>query len=258
MTEKTAALRAQGLVKRFGRRVAVSDVSFSLEAGRCLALFGPNGAGKTTLLRMLGGLQRPSAGTVEVHGKGVTGAAARRMVGLISHRSLLYPALTARENVVFAAECHGISNSKAMADRALGLLQIADRADTTVRLLSRGMQQRVSIARALVHAPRVLLLDEPYTGLDDNGANALTNALSELRHEGAAMILVTHQLHEGLALADEISVMVKGRVVLHESRQPNAPEAQEFALRYRSLIGREIADGAGDAESGYGRGGYLS
>ncbi len=234
MNETVPSLRGRGLTKKFGSRLAVADVSLTLNSGDCLALFGPNGAGKSTLLRMLGGLQQPTRGDVEVQGQAVGGAAARRMVGLISHHTLLYAALTAKENVRFAAECHGIVNADAMAAQALNLLQIADRADTAVRMLSRGMQQRVSIARALVHSPRVVLLDEPYTGLDDSGARALTSALQELRDNGATLVLVTHQIGEGLALANHAAVMVSGRIVSHETRAFGAFDNESFTDMYRS------------------------
>jgi len=163
-------VQAEGLVRTFGGRRAVDGVSFTLQAGDCLALFGPNGAGKTTLLRMLAGLLAPGQGSVRVNGVPVKeGAAARAQVGLVSHASMLYSVLTARENVEFAARLYGLPDPRGAAMRALELMRVDDRADAPARTLSRGLQQRVSIARAMVHAPRLLLCDEPYTGLDDAG-----------------------------------------------------------------------------------------
>jgi heme exporter protein A len=210
-------------------------VSFTLAGGECLALFGPNGAGKTTLLRLLAGLLAPTAGSCRVSGVALReGRAARAQVGLISHASMLYGALTARENVEFAARMYGLSDASGAALRALTTMRVADRADSPVRALSRGLQQRVSIARAIVHAPRVLLCDEPYTGLDEVGSAALTAALAERREHGAALLLVTHNLGEGLALATHAAIMRRGRFVRFESRA--AVDATSYASAYRELV----------------------
>lgn len=229
------ALEAEGVVRRYGRRRAVDGVSVALGRGECLALFGPNGAGKTTLLRVLAGLLRPHAGTVRVGGTPVAeGAVARSRVGLVSHQSMLYSALTARENLRFTARLYGLPDPAAAADAALARLAVLDRADAPVRALSRGLQQRVSIARALVHHPAVLLLDEPYTGLDEGGAAALTATLTALLAEGTALVLVTHNLAEGLALATHAAIMREGRLVRHEPR--TAVEPARYAAQYRELV----------------------
>lgn len=231
------AVEAEGLARSFagGARRAVDGVSFTLAGGECLALFGPNGAGKTTLLRLLAGLLAPTAGSCRVSGVALReGRAARAQVGLISHASMLYGALTARENVEFAARMYGLSDASGAALRALTTMRVADRADSPVRALSRGLQQRVSIARAIVHAPRVLLCDEPYTGLDEVGSAALTAALAERREHGAALLLVTHNLGEGLALATHAAIMRRGRFVRFESRA--AVDATSYASAYRELV----------------------
>lgn len=211
-------------------------MSFELGAGECLALFGPNGAGKTTLLRILAGLLRPTSGSARIGGVELPGGReARAVVGIISHQAMLYEALTARENVEFAARLHGVRDPRAAAERALARLRIAERADSLVRSLSRGMRQRVSIARAMVHEPRIVLLDEPFTGLDALGAAALTAALRELRSLGAGLVLVTHNLEEGLELGTHTAIMREGRFV---SLEPRAPEATaDFARRYREVVG---------------------
>ena len=229
------AVEAEGLARAYGRRRALDGVSFALGAGECLALFGPNGAGKTTLLRILAGLLRPTRGTARVGGVAVRGdARARARVGLISHQSLLYTALTPRENLLFTARLYGLADPDAAAERALARLRILDRADQPVRALSRGLQQRVSIARAIVHRPAVLLLGEPYTGLDEAGASALTAALVELKAAGAALVLVTHNLGEGLALATHAAVMRLGRFARYEAR--TALEPARYADEYRALV----------------------
>ena len=229
------SIQATDLTRRFGPRAAVDAVSFSLASGDCLALFGPNGAGKTTLLRVLAGLLKPTRGTVAVHGLPVRGdAAARARVGLISHQSMLYRALTAQENVAFAARLYGIDEPNAAARAALERMRILDRADTPVRALSRGLQQRVSIARAVVHAPSVVLLDEPYTGLDAAGGAALTEMLRALRATGATLVLVTHNVDEGLDLATHAAVMMGGRFVRFERR--DAVDPGRFRSEYRALV----------------------
>ncbi|MHB1298289.1 MAG: ATP-binding cassette domain-containing protein, partial [Gemmatimonadaceae bacterium] len=165
-------VEAKALARSFGARRAVDGVDIALAPGECLALFGPNGAGKTTLLRLLAGLLSPTAGTASIGSVPLPGASARGRIGLVSHRSMLYDALTARENVTFAARLHGLADVDGAVQRALAALRVADRADVAVRALSRGLQQRVAIARAIVHAPDVLLADEPYTGLDEQGGAA--------------------------------------------------------------------------------------
>ncbi|HEY0777319.1 MAG TPA: ABC transporter ATP-binding protein [Gemmatirosa sp.] len=236
MTAPPPALEAVALARRYGPRRAVDGVSFALAPGDCLALFGPNGAGKSTLLKMLGGLLRPTNGEARVAGRAIGGddGAVRGAVGLISHQSQLYAALTAHENVAFAARRYGVPDPDAAALLALEQLRVAERASTPVRRLSRGLQQRVSIARAIVHAPAVLLCDEPYTGLDTVGADALTATLVALRAAGAALVLVTHQLGEGLALATQVAVLVAGRLAHHAPRA--AVDDAAFADAYRALV----------------------
>ncbi|MEP6618467.1 MAG: heme ABC exporter ATP-binding protein CcmA [bacterium] len=228
-------VEAEGLVRIFGGRRAVDEVSFTLHAGHCLALFGPNGAGKTTLLRLLAGLLAPTSGACRVAGKGIRdGKDARAMVGLVSHASMLYGALTARENVEFAAHMYGLRDPGGAARAALQTMRVWDRAETPVRSLSRGLQQRVSIARGIVHGPHLLLCDEPYTGLDELGSAALTEALAERRADGAALLVVTHNLGEGLALATHAAIMRRGSFVRYEDR--SVVDAGSYAAEYRELV----------------------
>ncbi|GLC24376.1 ABC transporter ATP-binding protein [Roseisolibacter agri] len=213
----------------------MDGVTLAIAGGDCLALFGPNGAGKTTLLRMLAGLLSPSAGEARVGGQPIArDPEVRARVGLISHHAMLYAALTAQENVAFAARLYGLPDPEGAAREALARMRVLDRADTPVRRLSRGLQQRVSIARAMVHEPRVVLLDEPFTGLDEAGARALTDALTTLKAHGAALVLVTHNLTEGLALGTHVAVMQAGRLVLERPRA--AVDDAAFAAEYRALV----------------------
>jgi heme exporter protein A len=229
------AVEAHELVRAFAGRRAVNGVSFTLAGGECLAVFGPNGAGKTTLLRILAGLLKPTSGTARIGGVELPGGPdVRAVVGLISHASMLYGALTARENVELAAKLYSVADARAAALRALERMRVADRAETPVRSLSRGLQQRVSVARAMVHEPDVVLLDEPFTGLDAAGAAALSATLIELRSHGAALILVTHNIEEGLSLATRAAVMNGGRFVRIEEREGLDPSA--YAASYRELV----------------------
>ena len=245
MPSATPAVELSGLVRKFGRRRAVNGVDLSVDSGDCVALFGPNGAGKTTLLRVIAGLLRPTEGTVHVGGKSLRDDPhARGMVGLISHQSMLYRALTARENVAFAAKLYGVPRPDAAAMHALEQMRIADRADAPGRALSRGLQQRVSIARAIVHEPSIVLLDEPYTGLDAAGGAALTDMLQVLRASGAALLLVTHNLDEGLAVASHAAVMLDGRIVRMDDA--TGLDARAYFDDYRALVvgGDRSATGA--------------
>lgn len=242
LSSAVPALDADGLVRAFGGRKAVNGVSLALAEGDCLALFGPNGAGKTTLLRLLGGLLKPTRGITRLHGTPLPGPAeTRRLVGLISHHAMLYPALTVRENVRFAAECQGVPDADGATTRVLERLRVRDREHMAVRFLSRGLQQRVSIARALVHGPRLVLLDEPYTGLDEVGALAFTDALRDLKAGGATLVLVTHNLIEGLSLATRAVIIRDGAFVHDEPLPPEGFDLPSFQARYRALVHEGLA-----------------
>ena len=219
----------------FGRRRAVDAIDLTLDEGDCVALFGPNGAGKTTLLRLISGLLKPTKGTIRIGGQSLRdNASARGLLGLISHQSMLYSALSSRENVEFAARLYGVADPQSAAMRALERMRIADRAGAPVRSLSRGLQQRVSIARAIVHEPRVVLLDEPYTGLDAAGGAALTDMLLALRADGASLVLVTHNVEEGLTVATQAAVMLGGRIVRRDDTR--TIDQRVFQSDYRAMV----------------------
>jgi len=227
-------LDAVGLQRAFGALRVLRGVDVRVRAGEALVVVGPNGAGKTTLLRLLAGLARPSAGEVRVLGQRLAPSApdARRPVGFVSHQSMLYDDLTVRENVVLAARLYGIVDPGGAARRALDAVGLADWGEERPRRLSRGLLQRAAIARALAHAPRLLLLDEPFTGLDVPSAERLRALLGERLAAGLALVLVTHHLEEAWPLASRVAVLAGGRWALEE---PRPGDLAQFLLRYRAL-----------------------
>jgi heme exporter protein A len=229
-------LAASGIRRTFGRLRVLRDVDLTLAPGEILAVAGPNGAGKSTLLRVLAGLMRPTAGEVRVLGRPLGGdaAAARRAIGLLSHHSLLYDDLTLAENLTFAARLYGVSAPAAAARAALEAAGLAARATDTPRRLSRGLLQRAAIARALLHGPRLLLLDEPFTALDASSADRLRAELRERRSQGLGIVVVTHHLGEVWDVATRVAVMVEGRWVCDE---PVTGPLELFLPRYREWIG---------------------
>lgn len=228
-------VRADRLTRTFGPHRAVDEVSVTLHAGDCLALFGPNGAGKTTLLRLLGGLLRPTAGTAAIQGVMLPGGPdVRAQVGVVSHHTMLYEALTALENVEFSARLYGMANARQAAHAALTRMGAASYAHVAVRALSRGMQQRVSIARTMVHEPSVILADEPFTGLDAAGASVLSGMFAELRDAGATIVIVTHNLDEALSLCTHAAIMRHGRFVRLDTAP--IPQLPEYTALYKELL----------------------
>ena len=230
-----AILDAVGLERAFGALRVLRGLDVRVRAGEALVVAGPNGAGKTTLLRVLAGLARPSSGEVRVLGArlGPSNPDARRPIGFVSHRSMLYDDLTVRENVVLAARLYGLPDPGAAAERALAAVGLDGRDDERPRHLSRGLLQRASIARALVHGPRLLLLDEPFTSLDAPAAERLRELLADRLAVGLALVLVTHHLDEAWQLASRVAVLAGGRWVLEE---PRVGELAGFLPRYHALV----------------------
>jgi heme exporter protein A len=211
------ALTVEDVSRHFGRRKALSRISFTAHAGSILGLLGPNGAGKSTLLAILGTLLQPTSGSVRYGGpnvsSGISGASLRRRIGMLGHDLYLYPELTARENLAFFSAVYGERDPGAAADRALARAGLSDRAHDAVSSFSRGMRQRVALERALIHHPRLLLLDEPFTGLDETSVSALIRRLRELRSERAIVVLATHDLDVAEGLFDHVVFIRAGRVV---------------------------------------------
>jgi len=206
-----AAIAARGVSKRFAGAAALEHLDLDLAAGASLAVVGPNGAGKSTLLRLLAGLARPSTGEIAINGRPPTDRIARAGLGYLGHATLLSPSLTVRENLVFAARLYGVASPHERAAEQLAREGLAPLADRPAGALSRGQAQRAAIARALIHAPALVLLDEPFTGLDRGAAQRLAARLGDLRARGHTSVLVTHGLEHVRELADEALVLCAGR-----------------------------------------------
>ncbi|MBN1678862.1 MAG: heme ABC exporter ATP-binding protein CcmA [Anaerolineae bacterium] len=210
-------IEAQKLVKIFGVNPVLRGLDLDVQRGEFLALLGPNGSGKTTLLRILAALARPTSGTVRIGGWELPGEAdyVRAQLGVVSHMPLLYDTLTAEENLLFFARLYDLPRGERR-DRVHTMLRrvgLHRRARDVVRTFSRGMVQRLAIARAVLHDPAVLLLDEPYTGLDQDAAALLDDLLGEVAAAGRTVIMTTHDLRRGHALADRIAILSRGTIV---------------------------------------------
>jgi heme exporter protein A len=229
-----ARIVTRALEKRFGPIRALVALDLEVRAGSTLAVIGPNGAGKSTLLRLLSGLTRPSGGTLQVGRDGGDRRSRRRQVGLIADASFLYPSLTARENLILAARLYGVANPAGRADALLEEEELTGVAERRTGSFSRGMAQRLSIARGLVHHPEIVLLDEAFSGLDPRAASLLAARLGALRTAQRTVVLVTHDLTRAAELADRTLLLVRGRSV------PLPPEARRDAAslerHYREAV----------------------
>ena len=221
-------LRAEGVSRLYRGTPVVREVNLSLAEGEGICLLGGNGAGKTTLLRMAATLLRPSAGALYYRGAPAAEAMpeARAWIGYLGHESLLYPELTLRENLDFHRRLHGAPTS--VAD-ALRRHRLTGAADLPTRFVSRGTGQRAALARALLHDPDLLLFDEPFTGLDGPARDRLIDLLGEARSRGAALLLATHDLERGLAVADRAVVLRRGAVALDDPRASVAEVRAAYA-----------------------------
>jgi len=234
------AVEVRDLTRVFGVRKALDGVSFELPTGAFLSVFGPNGAGKTTLVKVLTTLTAPSKGTAKVGGFDVVADAVelRSRIGLISHNPLLYPDLSAEENLAFFADMYGVADAKERVRELLAAVELDHRRLDLVRTFSRGMLQRLSIARALLHRPKVLFLDEPYSGLDPHAVEILDNLIAQIR-SNHTFVMISHDLTKGLALCSHALILSRGKVVLSAPRE-EIDEA-EFAATYRATVGLGVA-----------------
>lgn len=234
------AVETRGLTRSFGMRKALNDITFELPEGAFLSIFGPNGAGKTTLVKVLTTLLNPSSGTARVCGYDVVNDAVelRHHIGLISHNPLLYPDLTAEENLLFFAEMYGLEDPKGRVNELLADVELDHRRLDVTGTFSRGMLQRLSIARALLHKPDVLFLDEPYSGLDPHAMDILDGLIAQIRGEHT-FVMISHDLDKGLELCSHALILASGKVVLFEERE--SIDTQKFRATYRTTVGTGVA-----------------
>lgn len=208
-------IKIDGLVKQYGLRTVLNGVNLSVEAGEFVAVVGPNGAGKSTLLRIMATLLKPTSGSIAVGGWPIPeySERVRRHIGLVSHQSLLYHDLTAVENLRFFAQLYGLEKANARITERLGLIGLSTRRRDPVRTFSRGMLQRLTIARATLHEPDILLLDEPYTGLDQHASLVLDNLLRQESERGRTIVMITHDLQHGVQLCDRVLILNRGKII---------------------------------------------
>ncbi len=216
-----SAVAVEGVWKYYGDYPALREISFDAHAGECIALLGRNGAGKTTLLRILAGLSRAARGEVKVFGKDVMDRAARAACGILGHGIAIYDELSAYENLKLFGELYGLGDAAGRAHQWLERVNLLRVKDGLVREFSRGMRQRLAVARAFIHSPRLLLFDEPFTSLDDKAVSLLQSLLADSLRGGATVLMSTHQIREAMELATHTVLLQKGRLI-HSG--PRAPE----------------------------------
>jgi heme exporter protein A len=215
-----SAVAAEGVWKFYGDYPALRDVRLEIEPGSCLALIGRNGAGKTTLLRIIAGFSQPGRGKVRIMGQEPREAGARQKMGFIGHGISVYDELSALENLTLFGKLYNLPNPQASALEWLERTGLARVANGLVREFSRGMRQRLAVARAFLHEPSVLLLDEPFTALDDKAIAVLQRLLREALASGKTIVMSTHQLREALELATHVALLKRGQVAFFGEAAP--------------------------------------
>lgn len=234
------AIEVKNLSKVFGQRKALDKVKLTLPEGAFLSIFGPNGAGKSTLLRCMSTLARPTSGSIRIAGFDAKEEPdkVREHIGLISHNSMLYPDLTALENLMFVASMYGIENPEKRVRELLHAVELDHRRFDMVRTFSRGMTQRLSIARALLNDPDVVFLDEPYAGLDPHAVEIFDGLIGDLR-EGRTFVMVSHDLRKGFDTCTHALVLARGRVVSFSPKEDI--DYAQFEQLYRETVGMGVS-----------------
>ncbi len=213
------AIETEGLTKSFGSSFALRGVDLKVAGGETLVVLGPNGAGKTTLIKVLATIMNPSAGKITISGLNPKSDAEeiRRRIGVVTHQVFFYSNLTAHENLEFYGRIYDISHPQERIYEVVSMVDMTSRLHDRVGTLSRGMQQRLSLARALLHRPAIMLLDEPETGLDQQALSALWQVVKGEEEEKRTLIMTTHNLERGLELGDRFIILREGRIVCEES-----------------------------------------
>ena len=235
-TSGTGGIQCRELRFSYGPRRVLRGLDLSVAPGECLVLFGGNGAGKTTLIRILATLARPTSGEAWIGGFNVASepSMVRHMVGVVSHQMYLFPDLTPRENLELYASLYEVSDGPCRIAELLDMVGLTRRGSDLVRTMSRGMQQRLSLARALMGGPRVLLLDEPDTGLDGSALQVLSQVLSEGLRKALTVLVTTHRVSEGYRLGTHFGVLARGKLAFEVDKESISVE--ELERRYRAYI----------------------
>ncbi|GAB6171479.1 ABC transporter ATP-binding protein [Paradesulfitobacterium aromaticivorans] len=228
---------AQGLTKRIGSKQILKSIDLEIRPGEFVSCFGPNGAGKSTTIKILALLSKPSNGELWIAGQkaDTSNPVLRRKIGVISHNSLLYNNLTARENLLFYGQMYEVTNVNNRIAELLDDVGLTYAANDLVGTFSRGMQQRLSIARSLIHDPPILLMDEPYTGLDEMAKHILNTILGKLSASKHTVFLITHDFDQGLEQSDQALILVSGKIVFR--CQPQNTTREEFRQQYLAFAG---------------------
>jgi ABC-2 type transport system ATP-binding protein len=240
-------LRVEALVKRFGAVTAVDGISLELRGGECLGLLGPNGAGKSTLIRSIVGRVMPDTGTISVFGVRADSVEARNSLGWVPQELALYPRLTCRENLQSFGRYHGLGGAAldSAVDRCLGWATLADRAGELVKNLSGGMKRRLNMAAGLIHAPKLVLMDEPTVGVDPQSRNHIFEMIEKLRDEGMSIIYTTHYMEEAERLCDRVAIVDHGKVIAIGTNAELVKNAfgsrSQVTARFAGADGRVVA-----------------
>ena len=237
-SDGAVAIQVRGLTKAFAANQVLRSVDLDVKEGEFLTLFGPNGAGKTTMVRILAGLSRPTGGKVLVRGYDLRDelSEVRRLIGVLTHQTFLYDELTAEENLRFFGRMYDVPNLTERTDYLLGLVGLEHARRQRVRTFSRGMQQRLAIARTIIHEPSVLLLDEPDTGLDVQAAEMLSDLLRGPEAHKRTVVMTTHNFRRGFDMCDRAVIMVKGRIVFEGVKECMDVVSLEDAYRRHARI----------------------
>jgi heme ABC exporter ATP-binding subunit CcmA len=241
MSDKAAMIEVKALTKAYGYKPVLRKLDLTVQRGEFVALLGPNGSGKSTLLKLLTGLSRPTGGEITIGGWQMPqeAAAVRAQIGVVGHQALLYEALSARENLRFFARLYNLRDADDRITERIAAVGLARHADQPVRTYSRGMQQRLSIARALLHDPAVLFFDEPYTGLDQDAAALLDELLLSAHQAGRTVVMTTHDLARAAQLCQRVVILSRG-VVAYDAPATNL-DGITLAAHYAEVTGMAVA-----------------
>jgi heme exporter protein A len=215
------SIEVEGLARSFGAHHVLKGIDLKVSPGESLAIFGPNGAGKTTLIKILSTLMRPSSGTVRINGRSIQDEPVliRRQLGVLSHHTFLYNNLTIYDNLKFYGRMYAVPDLEGKIREVISRVELESRLYNRISTLSRGMQQRVSLARAIIHSPVIMFLDEPEVGLDPHAVSIMREILTDTIHKGNTVLLTTHNLERGLELCDRVAILNEGRIVYQEPKQ---------------------------------------